>query len=387
VESKKTDHEVIIVGAGPVGLCTALALARAGRQVLVLEKNPTTHDHSRAPAIWPRTQEILDGLGVLEDFLENGIRHETVTLWDGDQNPPKPVISFPLKELSSRTKHTQLLILPQSETERLLYEALLKHSNASLLFNTEVEEIFQTEEHVKVRFQKEGKTIEPTGLFLVGADGAHSVVRKALGFSLEGETYPMNAVLADVKFPGTDFAFSPRFSTKDFLCLAIQIRKEVWRLILPFEEKNSASVEARIHHSVKNLFQVSSPEIIWKSEFHLHRRMSTGLLKGRCVLAGDAAHLNSPVGGEGMNSGIQDTEILSRCLIEALNENSPAPLEEYVRQRRPASGKVNRFTHFMTMALMATHGRGIKGVLQALRLILKIRPLRKKFLLKIAMFD
>lgn len=133
---------MVVTGAGPVGLSIALGLARKRRRVLVLEKEPRTAEHSRAPAIWPRTLEILSDLGVVDRFIAEGITLHDIQLWDADRD--EPLLRIPLRELRHSTPWPQLLILPQSRTESLLRDAVVEEETARILFSAEVVGLRQT---------------------------------------------------------------------------------------------------------------------------------------------------------------------------------------------------------------------------------------------------
>lgn len=376
-------YDIVIAGAGPVGLSLALRMAREGKRVLVLEKNPTTHEHSRAPAIWPRTQEVLADLDVLDRFLEQGIIHDTLSLHYKEAS--KPLISFPLYELKDVTKYPQFLILPQSKTEKILYEKAVK-ARAEVEFSAELTGFYEEGNSVFVTYRKNGKENTVEASYLIGCDGAHSKVRELLGFHLKGETYGMKAALADVRLK-TD-APSPLLSRKGVLVVAIKIDTDLWRLILPFPKRSKFAPEERVPKAVEQLFPGVPYEDVWQSEFRLHNRIATGFAKGRVALAGDAAHLNSPVGGQGMNSGIQDTEILASLLLKALKEDDPSQLEIYERRRQAAvrSG-VNAFTDLLTQFLFFNQGAFLPFIVRAWSLIIKIPFIRRKFLKNMAMVE
>lgn len=140
------ERQVVIAGAGPVGLTLALSLARRGLDVLVLEKKDRTAEHSRAPGIWSRSQQIFDGLGVLERFNDHAIVLPRLQLWDADHD--RQLIELPMEELRDETPHAQLMIVPQSTTERLLCDAV--REIAEVRFSNEVTELEQDERAVNV---------------------------------------------------------------------------------------------------------------------------------------------------------------------------------------------------------------------------------------------
>jgi 2-polyprenyl-6-methoxyphenol hydroxylase-like FAD-dependent oxidoreductase len=380
-------RSVVVVGAGPVGLSLALGLGRSGVDVLVLEQEAGTAEHSRAPAIWSKTQEILAELGVLEQFVEEGMLLPRIELWDADRE--RVLLCLPIEELRDETAYARLLVLPQSKTEQLLYAALRKTTAAELRFACAVEELIQGPSGVEVHYRRQGRKACVRGRFVAGCDGAHSTVREALGARLTGITYGMQAALADIVISGGGHLRFPRLTTRPNLAVGLRIDTDLWRLILPFSGSGEQTpLEKRIDAAVRSLFSRRAYQTVWKSEFHLHRRISSRWVDGRIVLAGDAAHLNSPVGGEGMNAGIMDAALLRDALVEALADKPGTPLADYAaRRRRAVEAGVNPFTDRLTRMLFAANGRFVRPMFKGAAIILAIGPLRRRFLRRLAMLE
>jgi 3-(3-hydroxy-phenyl)propionate hydroxylase len=401
--------EVVIVGAGPVGLSLALGLSRAGSRVLVLEKRSRIAEHSRAPALWPGTQEVLAQLGVLEAIERDAIAVPRVTLRRAADD--RALVTLPLDELADETRFPRLLLLPQPEVEGILAQAL-REAGARLHFNCEVTGVERTAASVTVRYRDRRfarvgareagvdddvpeTTVEAA--FVAGCDGAHSLVRQTIGAELDGMTYGLQVALADVRFD-SDAPF-PRIATESEPSIGIRVGERLWRLILPFTPDDERAIDQRVARAMADLFRrpgtgrganrpATAPryEVLWQSSFRLHRRISTRLVDGRVALAGDAAHLNSPVGGQGMNAGIQETALLTSALLRALEQNSPRPLEDYAARRRAGVERgVNRFTHRLTRVLLFGRGRFLPTVLRTANAALRIPPLRRRILRRIAM--
>jgi 3-(3-hydroxy-phenyl)propionate hydroxylase len=380
-------RDVVVVGAGPVGLTLALGLARSGIDVLVLEKNEATAEHSRAPAVWPRSQEIFSALGVLEQLFEEGILLPRVQLWDVDRE--RVLLELPIEELRAETEHAQLLIVPQSATERVLHHAIRDKTTGEVRFSSEVTGLTNDSAGVVVKYRHAGREQEVHARFVAGCDGAGSRVSELIGGSLEGITYRVEAALADVEIASGDAMRFPRLTTEPRLAIGIRLRSRLWRLILPFADgSGEQSLEQRIDDAARSLFPQDRYDTIWKSEFRLHRRISTHWTDGRIVLAGDAAHLNSPVGGEGMNAGIIDAAMLREALVEALARDDREPLVAYATQRRKSIEQgVNPLTDRMTRLLLAGNGRLIRPMFRMANLVLKIAPLRRRLLRRLALLD
>jgi 3-(3-hydroxy-phenyl)propionate hydroxylase len=379
-------RDVVIVGAGPVGLSLALGLAQRGVDVLVLEKERSTAEHSRAPAIWPGTQEIFSELGVIGTFLDHGILLPRVEAWDVDRE--RMLFKLPIEELRDETDYPQLLVLPQSETERLLHEAFRAESGSGARFGSEVVGLHQDASGVEIRYDSGAGEKRVRARFAVGCDGAGSTVRESLGASFDGFTYSVRAALADVRLhEDGDFRF-PRVSTRAKIAIGIRIDPELWRLILPFAGRDDRTLDERIDDAVRALFPPGGYDVVWKSDFRLHRRMSSRWVDRRIVLAGDAAHLNSPVGGQGMNAGIRDTVLLSEALVEALENDDASPLARYAeRRRRELKAGVQRHTHRLTRILLVGGGAGFRAAWGVMRLLLRIPSLRRRFLRRTAMLE
>lgn len=361
--------------------------------MLVLEKEPHTAEHSRAPAIWPRTQELLAELGVAETFLARGIALDRVELVDAATG--RVLLSVPLEELAGETRYPQLLIVPQSVTERLLLEAVRSEPTAEVRFSSEVVEVAGDEDAVRVACRGEdGERRTFEAAFAAGCDGAHSTVREAIGASFDGGTYGTVAALADLELADDRDLPFPRLATEEVVAVGIRISERRWRLILPFSAEGDGEgerpLDERVAAAARTLFlQVRSEddyETIWQSRFRLHRRVASRFVEGRVVLAGDAAHLNSPVGGQGMNAGLQDAARLTSALLSALDSDSAAPLADYERGRREAIVEgVNEFTDRLTRFLLFREGRLFRPMLRTADLVLRIPPLRRRFLRRIAM--
>lgn len=384
----KNVFDVLIVGAGPVGLALAKGLAQDGRSVLILEKKSCLSEHSKAATVWPGTQEVLNRLNVLSSFEDQSLIVKTLKLIDADSKQESTLLELPLLELKERTPFPRLLIIPQDQTERLLYDSLKQLENVQLRFSAEVKAIKDLGDRVEAEYSSLGIPASVRSRFLIGCDGAHSTVRQSLNLHLDGETYPIKAALADVELISPNTCSGFRISTKNQPYVGIEIGKNRWRLILLVKTEIDLDLKSATEQAVKELFGEVAFKTLWQSEFKLHRRTASQFSKGNIVLAGDAAHLNSPLGGQGMNAGIQDTETLRRSLETAFKENSNCPLQSYSEQRRASvlSG-VNRNTGLMTSFLLLDNGKFLKFFLKALSLILKVPWIRQRFLLNLAMLS
>lgn len=379
-------YEVVVVGAGPVGLSLALGLARNDRSVLLLEKESTTSDQSRAPVIWPRTQEILASLGVLDRFLEAGIVQSEVQLWDADRD--QVLLHLPIEELRGETKFPQLLLCPQSKTEQLLCEALREEASAEIQFSAEVTDLEPAASGVEVQYDRDGTTQTVESTFVAGCDGAHSRVRDVLGASFEGRTYRVQAALADLTFAVDPDVRSPRVTRRRGVATGIRIDEQRWRVIMPRTREDRPPLGLRIEQAAADLFSTDAYTTVWKSEFNLHRRVAEPFVNGHVALAGDAAHLTSPVGGQGMNVGIQDANALRRVLDAALDRDQAPSLASYEAERGDAleTGAVWT-TDALTRLLLAREGAFLVPALQFLGRLLQIGPLRRAVLRRMALLD
>lgn len=380
------DCDVIVVGAGPVGLSLARGLVLNGRSVLVLEKEEGLSEHSRAPIIWPRTQEVLAGLDVMDRFQEEGMVRSRIQLWDVDR--ARPLLHVPIEELRGETPFPQLLICPQSTTERLLLDGLRQEGSAEVRFSAEVTRVRQAGRGIEVDYEYDGTLQTVTGAFVAGCDGAHSRVRDTVATSFEGRTYRVQAALADISFETTQDVRFPRMTRRRGVATGIRIDERRWRVIMPRTPRDTAPLDDRIGQAVTALFPTRRYETIWKSEFSLHRRIAESFVDGRIALAGDAAHLTSPVGGQGMNLGIQDAAALRRALVAALDRDRPQPLHRYAAERREALGSgAVRVTDALTRVLLARGGVFLVPALRAFGFLLRAQPIRRAVMRRMALLD
>jgi 3-(3-hydroxy-phenyl)propionate hydroxylase len=377
--------DVVVVGAGPTGLVLALGLTQRGIDVVVLEKKHSIAEHSRAPGIWPPTQQVLADLGVLDRFLEGGITLPRVNILDVDEG--RELLALPIDELADETAHPRLLLVPQSRTERLLCQAL-RDAGVAVRFGTEATSVTQHSGGAEVGWHAGGTEGRIAAKFVAGCDGASSDVRAAIDASFDGGTYDTHAALADLRLEGHDHLPFPRVTTRSGFAMALRIDSGLWRLVMPHGADDDTPLERRVAAAASALLPPEPFETVWQSEFRLHRRVASKLADGRIALAGDAAHLNSPAGGQGMNAGIADAADLTTALADGMQRGDAAPLEGYADRRRAAvETGVNPFTDRLTRVLLYRDGAMIRPALAAMRQVLRVGPLRRRFLRNAAMLD
>jgi 2-polyprenyl-6-methoxyphenol hydroxylase-like FAD-dependent oxidoreductase len=336
----RVDAQVIIVGAGPVGLSLALGLARYGTRSVVLERRTESSDFSRAINVWPRTLEIYRDWGVYAPLREAGTF--VVRFRARNAHTEKDLVCVDFSYLDDVVHDPGVLILPQSTTERILRELVEANPLCELRTGVEVTGLEQTASHVDVQCRSGDMETTLRASYVVGCDGAHGSVRKALGLSLEGITYDSRVVLSDEILdtePSGD-ALVRVYLEEPGLKVAIRFAPQTWRVIatvpknVPDEEGLSESAHAaRLQELFGNCGRSSTT---WRSLFNIHRRHVQHFVIGRVALAGDAAHLNSPAGGQGMNAGIQDAANLAWKLAAALGGRGDGTtlFESYDAERR-----------------------------------------------------
>jgi 2-polyprenyl-6-methoxyphenol hydroxylase-like FAD-dependent oxidoreductase len=347
------EPQVLIVGAGPTGLALALSLARNGVACRVIDRNAAPAPHSRALAIMPRTLELLFLFGLAPAFLARGKPVRGIEAHDRNGK----LAAASSREIDSA--YPYLLSLEQSETERLLAEAVAA-AGVSVERGVELLQFEALGERVTAGLRRlDGATETASTAWLVGYDGAHSTIRHALKLPFEGVAYPDDLRLIDVTLSGLAPADRVQvFLRDDGPLAAIPLPGENrWRLIgivPPGFDAPEASAEwfAGRLHAVARDARIEAAE--WILRFTIHRRIVPAYRHGRVFLAGDAAHIHSPTGGQGMNTGLQDAFNLGWKLAAVIHGAAPdALLDTYDSERRQVAARVLRLTDLATRRVTA----------------------------------
>jgi 2-polyprenyl-6-methoxyphenol hydroxylase-like FAD-dependent oxidoreductase len=384
---------VAIAGAGPVGLALACALGRHGVGCIVFEEDEALSRHSKAPGVLPRTLEIFRAWGVLDRFLDAGTLLTRPSIWSAAEREPIVTIDFaPLEEM---TAVPGVLIIPQNRTEALLRDHAVALGLADLRFGHRVAGFEQGNAGVSVAVEPvKGEPYRVDCEILVGCDGPHSIVRETLGWRLEGKTYPTRLVLADVRLGDArnDLPWPRVAAQGNEFHAAIRLEPDLWRIIgnvAPVVADDTATAEGDLARRVEPLFGPGPFALLWADVFRIHCRTSPGFRRGRVLLAGDAAHINSPAGGQGMNSGIQDTHNLGWKLARALGGGAREPLlASYEEERRAVIvANVERYTDLLTRGFLLAPPLLRRGTLAAARLAISQPPILRRLLRRAVMFD
>jgi 2-polyprenyl-6-methoxyphenol hydroxylase-like FAD-dependent oxidoreductase len=384
---------VAIVGAGPVGLALALGLARHGVRSVLVEREEATSERSKAPGIHVRTREVFRQWGVEERFLEAGVLKRALTLHSPVPGR-RPLASVDFSDLEVEAERPGLLILEQGHTERLLLEAVRESGLCEVCFATEAVGLQHGSDGatLKLRSPQERRSLDAR--FVVGCDGASSFVRDALGLPFEGITYSVRPMLADVRIEDDRDALPwPRTRNgRSGITTAIRLSAGLWRLIRLERGEPTQGEEVSDEEVSERIAEVLGEgpfEVEWASRFRIHRRSSPRFRVGRVLLAGDAAHVHSPVGGLGMNGGIHDAHNLAWKLAYALRGgDTDRLLDSYEVERRAVIVEsVSRYTDLITRTFLDSPAFMREGAFALFRLLLRNRRLRRLNLRRTAMLD
>jgi 2-polyprenyl-6-methoxyphenol hydroxylase-like FAD-dependent oxidoreductase len=344
---------VLIAGAGPVGLTMANELVRYGISVRIVDKEAHRTDKSKALVLWSRTLELLDHGGYAEPFLKAGIEGRGVQISDGTN----VVARAKLDIIESRYPYA--LLIAQSETERVLEECLAKRG-VKVERSTTMESFTDKGAGVEAVLRKtDGSSETVKADWLIGCDGAHSTTRHTLGFAFEGSTMDSDWWLADIHVSGLEPPeFLHIFWHRDGILAFFPITPPRWRVIGDLgpatgtghrADPTLEEIQAMVAHRGNPGIKVSDP--VWLSAFRINERKVKQYSRGRVFLVGDAAHIHSPAGGQGMNTGMQDAFNLSWKLNLVINGIAkPSLLDSYSVERSAVGDMVLRNAGRLTEA-------------------------------------
>jgi 3-(3-hydroxy-phenyl)propionate hydroxylase len=343
----KRDERVIIVGAGPVGMVTALALNRQGIPVTVFDREAGPVMDQRAASIHPSTLALLDSLGVTSTIIDRGLVSHTYQY--RDRVTGKMIAQFDLRDLADVFKFPFVLQYEQYKITRDIAAHYAKDQEFDVRFSHKVIDVQQGGEHVDVTVEGPDGFAKHRCAYVIGCDGGRSRVRTILDIPFEGFTYDENfvkiATTFDFQKAHPDYTYRNYFSDPDEWCNLFKVRGEddrgLWRAIFPTRKGESPedAVSARgLQERLHKFFPKDGDyEIAYANVYGVNQRVAKTFRQGRALLAGDSAHVNNPIGGMGMNGGMHDGFNLAEKLGAVIRGADSSLLDRYTRQRRHAA--------------------------------------------------
>lgn len=334
------EHDrIIVAGGGPTGLIAALSLAKQGIPVLLLEQQESPQDHRRATTFHPPTLEYLDQLGLVDKVLDDGL---VTPVWQFRDRKEGVIAEFDLETIKNETKYPYRVQCEQMELNRALYATLADMTNVEIRFGHEALRAHQNADSATVVAKTSDGEEEFTGRYVFGADGARSNIRRALDIKLDGFTYDEKVVqygtTFDVSQAMPDIAGVSYISDPDEWCVILQL-PDYWRVT--FSSRDGESDEVAVRDDVAEarmeaFFGARGATVeLHRNVWAIHQRVADDFRKGRIIIGGDAAHINSPMGGMGMNSGVHDAVNFAEKMGQIWRrEADESLLDRYTRQRR-----------------------------------------------------
>ncbi|MDH3619925.1 MAG: FAD-dependent monooxygenase [Gammaproteobacteria bacterium] len=323
--------QVLIVGAGPVGLSAALALSKVGIDIRVVDAGPDVDRRMRASTFHPPTLDIIQSLGLGDELVAMGLKASRFQM---RQHETAECVVFDLSLISDATKHPYRLQVEQHHYCDLAIAAL-RDRGVEVNFDTRVDSLTQDDKGVVVKLGSESVTVR----WVIGSDGATSAVRKSLGLEYGGMTHTHSSVLVSTPFPfheAIDNISNVSYCWSERGPFSLLRLRNFWRASLypAVEDLGEAANESRVRDWLAYIHpDARDAEILDTNPYRVHERCVDRFRVGRVLLAGDAAHLNPPSGGMGMNGGIHDAMNLSGKLLRVINGADDSLLDRYDRQR------------------------------------------------------
>lgn len=314
----KIHHPVVIVGGGPVGLFLALCLHRLDIPCRVLEKRAETTAESRSFGIHPPSLELLQELGMAGSFMEAGLKIKRGHAFSNSRK----IGSLSFEDCPGPFNF--VLSLPQNRTERLLEQTLNRRNPRALLRRATVTAIAEQPDHVVVRYCHPDEAHEQTirAAYVIGCDGIHSLVRQQAGFSYAGQPYPDTYVMGDfvdnTSFGGEAAIFLCREGLIESFPLPQNRRRWVIKTSGYCSSEQRKVIEQTVYQRIGHSLFTADHTML--SSFGVQKRIAEPMVRNRMIVAGDAAHVVSPIGGQGMNVGWLGARDLAQCLREVLQD-------------------------------------------------------------------
>jgi 3-(3-hydroxy-phenyl)propionate hydroxylase len=339
------EFDVAVIGAGPVGVICALALARRGHSVLLVEAEPSVNRAPRAATTHPATLEMLAELDLVTDVIGSGVVARYFQFWHRPSG--RMIAQFDHEILSNDTPYPFVVQCEQHKIANLGLARLQTMSNASVAMQTRASGFTDDGARVTLALAShDGTQRRVTVSYLVGCDGGRSFVRKGLGVEFEGFTHPERFIVLTTPFDfeaEKGFCYRNYFSDPDEWANLFKVAGDdlrgLWRVVFPTginETDEQALSDAAVQHRLQKFFPLGRPyEVAHRNIYNVHQRVAASFRKGRVMLAGDAAHVNNPIGGLGMNFGIHDAVSLAASIDAVLKGETEAGLDGYDRVRRP----------------------------------------------------